>query len=69
MIESPLVREWKAEAKVDSLVRVVKGRYKTVADEVTEDIRNCRDSEKLDRWLDVVAMADTLEEFRRQTGL
>ena len=69
MVESPLVREWKAEAKVDSLVRVVKGRYKTVAEEVTESIRGCRDLAKLDRWLDVVAMADTLEEFRRQTGL
>ncbi len=73
MIESPLVREWKdaarIEGKVDSLVRVVKGRYKGAPDEVTEGIRSCQDLEKLDRWLDVAAMVDTLEEFRQQTGL
>jgi hypothetical protein len=77
MIESPLVREWKAaarsegkiEGKVDALVRVVKGRDKEAPDEVCEGIRACRDPEKLDRWLDVALMVDTLEEFRKQTGL
>jgi L-fucose isomerase-like protein len=77
MIESLLVREWKAaaeaegrlESRIDWLVRVVKGKYKVAAEEVSEGIRACRDPEKLDRWLDVALMVDTLEEFRRQTGL
>ena len=73
MIESPLIREWKEAAKLESkigwLVRVVQGKYKSVVDEVNEGIRRCQDQEALDRWLDVALQADTLEEFRRQTGL
>jgi hypothetical protein len=77
VIESPLVREWKDAARlegriekmIDSLVRVVKAKYKGAAEEVSESIRACQDLEKLDRWLDVALMVDTLEEFRRQTGL
>ncbi len=77
MIESPLVREWKAAAKIEGiienkinwLVRVVLGKYKSGVDEVNEGIRRCQDQEKLDRWLDVALAAETLDEFRRQTGL
>jgi hypothetical protein len=44
MIESPLVREWKdaarrerqVEGKADALLRVVKGKYKGVAEQVTQ---------------------------------
>jgi len=50
-------------------VRVVQGKYKGMAAEVNEGIRRCQDQEMLDRWLDVALQADTLEEFRRQTGL
>ena len=73
MIESTLVREWKdaakIEGKIESLVRVVQVRYKGAAPEVSEGIRACQDLGKLDRWLDVALMVDTLEEFRKQTGL
>ena len=77
MIESTLVREWKdaarnegkIEGKVDALLRVVKGKYKGEAEQVSEGIRACRDPETLDGWLDVALMVDTLEEFRKQTGL
>jgi hypothetical protein len=81
MIESPLVREWKDAArmegeiaggiktKVDWLVRVVKGKYKGIVEQVSEGIRACRDPEMLDRWLDVALTVETPEEFRRQTGL
>ena len=73
MIESPLVREWKdaarVETKVDDVVRVVKARYKGAPDEVAAEIRRCKDLDTLDRWLDAAATVDDLGEFRRQTGL
>ncbi len=77
MIESLLVQEWKAaarlegemRAKVDAVVRVVRGRYKGEGEQVTVAIRACRDADTLDRWLDIAATADTLAEFRTQTGL
>ena len=81
MIESTLVREWKDAARIEGkiegkietevewLMRVVKGKYKGEAEQVSEGIRACRDPQTLDRWLDVALMVDTLEEFRKQTGL
>ena len=77
MIESPLVREWKdearaegrVEAKVEAVVRLVKVRHKGAPDEVTEGIRGCRDLATLDRWLDSALGVDDLGEFRQRTGL
>jgi hypothetical protein len=73
MIESPLVREWKdearVEAKVDAVVRVVRARYKGAPEELADGIRRCRDLATLDRWLDSALAVDDLGEFRRQTGL
>ncbi len=81
MIESPLVREWKdaaklegilegkIEGKIEWLLRVVKGKFRDFTEEVGTGIRESQDLEKLDRWLDVALTVDTLEEFRKQTGL
>jgi hypothetical protein len=69
MIESPLVREWKAETAGNYLARVVKARYKAAPEEVTAAIHRCLDLDKLDSWLDVALTVDTIEEFRQKTGL
>jgi hypothetical protein len=77
MVESPLVREWKdaarnegkVEGKVDSVMRVMNVKFRGAVPEVGAAVRVCRDLETLDRWLDVALTVDTLEEFRRQTGL
>jgi hypothetical protein len=56
-------------AKADSVVRVVNGKFKVVAPEVVTGIRACQDLEQLDRWLDVALTVETIDEFRKQTGL
>jgi hypothetical protein len=57
MNESPLVREWKdaakLEGKIEWLLHVVKGKFRDSTEEVSTGIRECRDLEKLHRWLDV----------------
>ena len=77
MIESPLIAELlanaeskaKAEAKADSLLRVLRKRYRELPEELAASIRACTDGDLLERWLDVALDAETLEQFRQQTGL
>jgi hypothetical protein len=73
MIESPLIAQLLAgavtKAKVEILLRVLQKRYRELPEEVTAAVHTCTDNDQLDRWLDAAAELETLEEFRRQTGL
>ena len=81
MNESPVAREWRAEArseghragkiegKAELLLRVLVRRGVELPDELLVRIRASADSEELDRWADAAAMATSLEDFRRETGL
>ncbi len=81
MIESPLIAELLANAeskgavkgavtaKAESLLRVLRKRYRELPEELATSIRVCTDGDQLDRWLDVALDAETLEQFRQQTGL
>jgi hypothetical protein len=85
MNESPVAREWRAEArregeregqrkgeikgKVDLVLRIVQRRRITLPEDLLARIRACVDSDQIDRWADAAAVATTLEEFRRDAGL
>ncbi len=73
MNESPVAREWRAEAyrkgEANSLMRVLQRRGVVLPEDLIARIRACADSEQLDRWLDAAAVATTLEEFRKDAGL
>lgn len=81
MIESPLIAELLADAeskatavgkavgKAESLLRVLRRRYRDLPEELATSIRACTDGDQLERWLDVALDAETLEQFRQQTGL
>src|SRR5438045_2825878 len=70
MIESELVREWKAEArsegvlkgevkaKVEWLIRVVKRHCPGVTEDVLGSIPLCTNVQQLDRWLDIALTVD-----------
>jgi hypothetical protein len=84
MNESPVAREWRAEArregeregerkgkiegKIDVVLRILQRRRITLPEDLLARIRACTDSEKIDRWVDSAAVATTLEEFRRDGG-
>jgi len=69
MVESPLIAELLAHAKADALLRVLGKRYRELPEELAASIRGCTDGDQLDRWLDALGEAQTLEQFRQQTGL
>jgi hypothetical protein len=69
MIESPLIAELLAKTKADSLLRVLRKRYRELPEELVAALRACTEGGQLDRWLDTALDAPTLEQFRQQTGL
>jgi hypothetical protein len=69
MIESPLIAELLANAKAETLLHVLRKRYREVPEAVATAVRACKDSAQLDRWLDVALDAPTPEQFRQQGGL
>jgi hypothetical protein len=79
MNESPVAREWRAEArregeirgKVEALILALDERFGTLAGDLLTQIRASTDSEQLDRWmrLAVSVSVTTLEQFREKAGL
>jgi hypothetical protein len=77
MIESPIIADLLAEAKieekvatqVETLLRLILRRYKELPEEVSATVRACTDRDQLNRWLDSVVEAESLAQFRQQTGL
>jgi hypothetical protein len=61
--------EGEVKAKADTLLRVMQKRCWELPEGLTAAIRACTDSNQLDQWLDVALDAQTLEKFRKQTGL
>lgn len=51
------------------LLRVIQKRYGELPDGLVAAIRACNDSDQLDRWVDAVAGAATLEQLSWLTGL
>jgi hypothetical protein len=73
MNESPVPREWRAEAyrkgEANSVIRVLQRRGIVLPEELSTRIRACADSKQLERWLDAAAVATTLDEFRKGAAL
>jgi hypothetical protein len=73
MNESPVAREWRAEAELKGqakmLVAVLKGRFGTLPDDLLALIRSNTDPDKFERWAHSAATSITIEEFRKETGL
>jgi hypothetical protein len=56
----------KAEGMAEALIKVLERRFGSkVPPDLKRRIRSSRDLVKLDRWVDMVFQADSLEEFRR----
>jgi hypothetical protein len=72
MIESPLIAELLAgariEGKIEMLVRIVK-RLPGQPDAVLATIRACTNSDQIDRWWEAALEATSVEDFRQRTGL
>jgi len=68
MIESPIIAELLAKNEVDLFLRVIKGRYGELPEDLTAAILANADGDKLNRWLDALK-AESLTQFRQQTGL
>jgi hypothetical protein len=81
MNESPVAREWRAEArrqgeikgklegKAEMLLLVLKGRFAPLPEDLVARVRATADSDQLDRWAEAAVTATTLEDFRRDAGL
>ena len=73
MNESPVARQWRAEArlegKAEAVLRLVQRWGVPVPEDLAATIRSSTDSAQLDRWLDLAVAAPTLEQFRQVAGL
>ena len=77
MVQSQQVLEWMAEGeakgevkgKVDSLLRVLRARFRTLPADLETAIRSQADPARLDLWLDAASTAATLADFRQATNL
>ncbi len=69
-IERMAREEGKAEAKVETLLRLLNKRFKTALPEELEGcIRSTTDLAKLDAWIDTTQEVDNLADFRRICGI
>jgi hypothetical protein len=70
MIESPVVAEWRQEGerkgRIESLLRVLRRRFKAVPPDLETKIRACEELDQMDRWMDAAVDVTTLDEFRQQ---
>ncbi len=64
MIESPVVRRWKAEAAHTLILAVLKNRFKTIPRNVTKLLRAIQDEEKLTSLCVLASECPTLDSFR-----
>jgi hypothetical protein len=73
MNESPVAREWRAQArrqgKIDALLVVLDARLGAVPKDLADSIWGSTDNDQLHRLLDSALSAQTIEDFRRDTGL
>jgi hypothetical protein len=70
MWKSTVIQEWKAEAERDALLRFLQARFRTaLPEEMASVIAETIDREKLARWIDIAATADTLTAFRQAAQL
>jgi hypothetical protein len=72
MWESQIVREWKAEGRLegerDSLLRLLRGRFPPeVPADLAQSIAQTTDLEELRRWFDVAMTTPSLDAFRTAT--
>jgi hypothetical protein len=77
VIDSPVVKELKDEAriegilkgKVGSLVGVLRAKYSGFPPEVESRIQSSVDPDEVDRWMIAAATAAIIDQFRHDTGL
>jgi hypothetical protein len=73
MIESPLIAELLTGAqikeKVETLLHTIQKRFGELPEGARATIQACADREQLRRWFDAALEAQTLAQFRQQTGL
>ena len=64
MIESPLIQEIVAEAKHESILRVLRARFGSVPPKITNAVRGTQDDQQIDALLDWAALCPDLQGFR-----
>jgi hypothetical protein len=77
MNESPVARQWRAEAyragflegMAEVVLRLVQRWGVAVPKDLADAIRSSTDDTQFDRWLALVVAAPTLEQFRRDADL
>jgi hypothetical protein len=70
MIESQQVQEWMAIAEANSVLEVLKARFRPgTPPDLEEAIRASTKGEQLRFWLRLAAKADSMDAFRQAAGL
>jgi hypothetical protein len=73
VIEAPIVKEWKDEARVetriDSLIDLLHDRFSAIPQEVIDRIRASNDLALIRNWALKAATVATLDQFRQDTNL
>ena len=61
--------EGKVEGKAETLLRVLRLRFGTLAPELEATVRTTADLNQLDRWVDAAVTTPTLDAFRQTANL
>ena len=81
VMESAIVNEWKAAARLEgaqmaekktmsvAVLRYLRARFGLVPEDLAQRIDACADVERLNAFLDASAAASSLDDFRRVTGV
>ncbi len=69
MKQSQQVLEWQAEARAESILRLLELRFHEVPPDLAESLRTTTDFVKLTAWFDLAYSAASIEAFRHRTGL
>jgi len=69
-MESKQVQEWMAQAVAEVLLEVLAARFgPDLPDDLVRSIEPIRDRARLDTWIEIAAVAKSLEAFRHAAGL
>jgi hypothetical protein len=69
VIQSKQVAEWKNQARAETLIEVLEARFKSIPPELASAIQATTDRDTLKRLTAMAALAETLDDFRREAQL
>ena len=68
-MESVVVNKWKAQAKIETVIDVLEGRFGAVPDDARKKLKEESSLDVAKKWSLLAGTAKPLDDFRRDAGV